>query len=53
MASPSPPVALPPLAIFDYFECFYNRRRRHGALDSRSPDDFLDHYFQILHSPLN
>jgi putative transposase len=40
-------------AIFDYFECFYNRRRRHSALDYRSPNDFLNHYFHSLHSPLN
>ena len=40
-------------ALFDYFECFYNRRRLHSALDYRSPDAFLDHYFHTLHSSLN
>jgi putative transposase len=27
-------------AIFDYIEVFYNRTRRHSALDYLSPDDF-------------
>ena len=27
-------------AIFDYIECFYNRRRSHSALNFRSPVDF-------------
>jgi transposase InsO family protein len=27
-------------AIFDYIEVFYNRKRRHQALDYRSPDEF-------------
>jgi putative transposase len=40
-------------ALFDYFECFYNRRRRHSALDYRSPNDFLNHYFQTINPPLN
>jgi putative transposase len=33
-------------AVFDYFESFYNRTRRHSALDYQSPNDFLDLYFQ-------
>lgn len=40
-------------AIFDYFECFYNRRRLHSALEYRSPDDFLNHYFHTLQPSLN
>jgi putative transposase len=40
-------------AIFDYFETFYNRRRRHSSLAYRSPDDFLTHYFQNNNSSLN
>ena len=28
------------LMIFDYIETFYNRRRRHSALQYRSPLDF-------------
>jgi putative transposase len=27
--------------IFDYFECFYNPRRRHSTLDYVSPSDRL------------
>jgi putative transposase len=26
--------------IFDYIECFYNRKRRHGYLGNVSPADF-------------
>lgn len=33
-------------ALFDYFESFYNRSRRHSALDYHSPNAFLDLYFQ-------
>lgn len=40
-------------AIFEYLETFYNRRRLHSSLAYRSPDDFLNHYFHSLHSPLN
>ena len=28
------------LALFDYIECFYNRRRRHSSLSYLSPADF-------------
>jgi putative transposase len=28
------------MAIFDYFECFYNPRRRHSALGNLSPVEF-------------
>lgn len=27
-------------AVFEYIECFYNRKRRHGYLGNISPDDF-------------
>jgi putative transposase len=40
-------------AIFDYLETFYNRSRRHGALDFLSPQTFLDNYFQNLNLSLN
>ena len=32
------------LAVFDYIEVFYNRRRRHSALDYLSPAVFEDRY---------
>ena len=30
------------MAIFDYLESFYNRRRRHSSLGNISPAEFLD-----------
>jgi putative transposase len=32
------------LAVFDYIEVFYNRIRRHSALDYLSPADFERRY---------
>ena len=40
-------------AIFDYIECFYNRRRLHSSLGYRSPDDFLRQHFQNIIPTLN
>jgi putative transposase len=40
-------------AIFDYLECFYNRRRLHSALDYQSPQNFLTRYFQNQQPKLN
>lgn len=34
------------LAIFDYLETFYNRRRRHSSLGMLSPLQFLNRHFQ-------
>lgn len=34
------------LAIFDYLESFYNRRRRHSSLGMLSPFQFLTRHFQ-------
>lgn len=34
------------LAIFDYIETFYNRRRRHSSLGMLSPLQFLNQHFQ-------
>jgi transposase InsO family protein len=41
------------LAIFDYLETFYNRRRRHSSLGMLSPDNFLTRYFQSKPTPIN
>lgn len=40
-------------AIFDYLECFYNRRRLHSALGYLSPQNFLSRYFQNHQHQLN
>jgi putative transposase len=40
-------------AIFDYLECFYNRRRLHSALGYQSPQKFLTSYFQNQQPQLN
>ena len=34
------------LAIFDYLETFYNKRRRHSSLGYLSPEAFLKKHFQ-------
>ncbi|UCE64772.1 MAG: IS3 family transposase, partial [Nitrospirota bacterium] len=26
--------------VFEYIECFYNRKRRHGYLGNMSPEEF-------------
>jgi len=41
------------LAVFDYIECFYNRRRRHTSLDGLSPLNFLNRFFQNQQQSLN
>ena len=45
---PSHPAAT--RAIFDYIETFYNRHRRHSALDHQAPLTVLNHYFTNLKS---
>jgi putative transposase len=40
-------------ALFDYRETFYNRKRRHSALNYQSPRAFLDSYFQNQNPNLN
>ena len=40
-------------ALFDYLETFYNRTRRHSALNYHSPRAFLDSYFQNQNPNLN
>jgi putative transposase len=39
--------------LFDYFETFYNRSRRHSALGFLSPYSFINLYFQNPHKNLN
>jgi putative transposase len=36
------------LAVFDYLETFYNRRRRHSAFNQQPPLTVLNQYFQNL-----
>ena len=52
-AAPFPSKALAATAVFDYLETFYNRKRRHGALQYVSPQTFLDNYFHNLNPRLN
>lgn len=40
-------------AVFDYIECFYNRRRRHTSLGGLSPLTFLNSLFQNQQASLN
>jgi putative transposase len=40
-------------AVFDYIECFYNRRRRHTSLGGLSPLTFLNRFFQNQQPSLN
>lgn len=34
-------------AVFDYIECFYNRRRRHSSLGMISPQRYLNQYYNL------
>ena len=40
-------------AVFDYIECFYNRRRRHTSLGGIAPITFLNQFFQNQKPSLN
>jgi len=37
-------------AIFEYIEVFYNRQRRHSALDYLSPENYERRYYALLNS---
>lgn len=37
------------MAIFDYLETFYNRKRLHSSLGYRSPHEFLNQHFKNPH----
>lgn len=39
--------------LFEYIEIFYNRKRRHTSLGNRSPEQFLQKYFQETRPELN
>ena len=41
------------IALFDYFETFYNSRRLHSSLDYVSPHTFLKNFFLSEHHSLN
>jgi putative transposase len=41
------------LAVFDYIECFYNRRRLHTSLGNTPPLLFLNRFFQNHNPSLN
>ena len=41
------------LAVFDYMECFYNRRRLHTSLGKIPPLTFLNRFFQNQKPSLN
>ena len=52
-AAPFDSKAAAATALFDYMETFYNRKRLHGALGFRSPQTFLNSFFQNLNPSLN
>lgn len=36
------------IELFEYIECYYNRKRRHSSLGNLSPDQFEQNYYQNL-----
>jgi transposase InsO family protein len=41
------------IEVFDYIECYYNRRRRHSALGYISPQQFEKQYYLTLNQNLH
>lgn len=39
--------------LFDYIECYYNRKRRHSSLGNISPEQFEKNYYLNLNSNLH
>lgn len=40
------------IELFDYIECYYNRKRRHSSLGNISPEQFEQNYYQMLNQNL-
>ncbi|WP_040007036.1 IS3 family transposase [Fibrisoma limi] len=38
--------------LFDYIECYYNRKRRHSSLGNISPEQFEENYYLTLNQNL-
>ncbi len=39
--------------LFDYIECYYNRKRRHSSLGNTSPEQFERKYYLTLNQNLH
>ncbi|QJW90831.1 IS3 family transposase [Spirosoma taeanense] len=39
--------------LFDYIECYYNRKRRHSSLGNISPEQFEQNYYLMLNQNLH
>ena len=39
--------------LFDYIECYYNRKRRHSSLGNISPEQFEQKYYLSLNQNLH
>jgi transposase InsO family protein len=39
--------------LFEYIECYYNRKRRHSSLGNISPDHFEQNYYLTLNQNLS
>ncbi|QJW90828.1 IS3 family transposase [Spirosoma taeanense] len=41
------------IELFDYIECYYNRKRRHSSLGNISPEQFEQNYYLMLNQNLH